>query len=162
MLTDLPYLNAVVHESLRLMHGALCRLTRFNPTGPEQYKTWTIPAGTKISMSLPDINLDQSIWGSDAEIFRPERWLPGEKGNFQGMEKWLVTFGRGTRVCAGVELAWMELKFILGTLHRRFDMEIDKKAGVSDADILPWSDGFTPGPKNMIKWLPVIAKESTL
>lgn len=158
MLGSLPYLHAVVSESLRLMHGALCRITRVNPAAPEQYGSYVIPPGTRISMSIPDINLDTSIWGSDAHLWRPERWLPGHEGYFGGMEKYLKTFSQGTRVCAGVELAWVELKLITATLFRRFDMRIDEKAGVGDADIVPWVDGFTPGPKSLMQRLPVLVE----
>lgn len=153
MLISLPYLDAVSKESLRLMHGGLSRLTRINPLATEQYRNWTIPAGSKISMSIPDVNLDKIVWGNDSETFRPERW----EGRLE-LDNWLMTFSRGTRVCAGQELAWMELKMIIGTLFRQFDMKVDQKSNITDADILPYSDGFTPGAKNYMQKLPVIAQ----
>lgn len=152
VLETLPYLNAVLKETLRLMHGALSRLTRVNPTQIEQYGNWTIPPGTKISMSLPDIHLDKSIWGEDVHVFRPERWLGHPE-----LDQWLVAFSRGTRVCAGLELAWIELKMILGTMVRRFpDMKIDEAAKVGDGNIMPYADGHTPGCKNLMQQLPVV------
>lgn len=154
-LEELEYLAAVVKESLRLMLGVLTRLTRVNPHSDEQYGDYTIPAGTKISMSLPDINLDTSIWGSDAEEFRPERWLGHPE-----LDQWLATFSRGTRVCAGEELAWMEMKMILATLFRRYEMRIEEGKGVTDDDVVTYSDGFTPGPKNMMQRLPVVARKN--
>ncbi|KAK4501507.1 hypothetical protein PRZ48_007316 [Zasmidium cellare] len=150
---ELPYLDAVIKESLRLMHGALSRLTRINPTAAEQYKSWTIPPKTKISMSTSDVNLDKSIWGEDVEEFRPERWLGHPE-----LDKWLMTFSKGARVCAGQELAWMELKLIVATIFRKFEMRIPEGEKVTDADILPYCDGFTPGPKNYMQRLPVVAK----
>lgn len=151
-LLNLPYLDAVIKESLRLMHGALSRLTRINPTATEQYKSWTIPPKTKISMSTSDVNLDKSIWGDDVEVFRPERWLGHPE-----LDKWLMTFSKGARVCAGQELAWMELKLIVATSFRKFDMRIPDEEGITDADILPYCDGFTPGPRNYMQKLPVVA-----
>lgn len=155
-LLELTYLDAVVKESLRLMHGALSRLTRINPTAAEQYKSWTIPPGTNISMSTSDVNLDKSIWGDDVEDFRPERWLGHPE-----LDKWLMTFSKGARVCAGLELAWMEMKLIVATLFRKFDMTIPDEEGVTDADILPYCDRFTPGPKNYFQRLPVMARLAT-
>lgn len=152
-LGQLPYLDAIIKETLRLMYGVLTRLTRMSPTSPEQYQSWTIPAGTKISMSLPDVNLDTSIWGPDVHDFRPERWL-----DHPGLNKWLMTFSRGTRVCAGEELAWVELKMIVATLWRKFELEFDPKQNVTDDDIVPYCDGHTPGAKNMMQRLPVIAR----
>lgn len=151
-LLEAKYLDAVVKESLRLMHGALSRLTRMKPTAAEQYNSWTIPPNTKISMSTSDVNLDRTIWGQDAEDFRPERWLGHPE-----LDKWLMTFSKGARVCAGQELAWMELKLIIATLFRKFEMLIPDKENVTDADVLPYCDGFTPGPKNYMQRLPVFA-----
>ncbi|KAF7189166.1 Cytochrome P450 monooxygenase [Pseudocercospora fuligena] len=153
LLGDLPYLNAVVKEGLRLMHGALSRLTRVNPAVPEQYKGWTIPPGTKISMSTSDLHYDKEIWGDDVLVFRPDRWI-----DRPDLDRWLATFSKGTRVCAGQELAWLELKMILGALFRRFEMRIPEDEKVTDADILPYCDGFTPGPKNNMQRLPVVVK----
>lgn len=44
-LEKLPFLSAVVKESLRLAVGAFSRLPRINKTDAVQYKEWTIPPG---------------------------------------------------------------------------------------------------------------------
>ncbi|KAH9907811.1 cytochrome P450 [Xylariomycetidae sp. FL2044] len=154
VLDKLPYFDAVLNESLRFVHGALTRLTRINPTNPEQYKSWVIPPGTKISMSLSNINLDQEIWGDDVKAFRPERWL----GN-PHLKKCLATFSKGTRVCLGIEFAYVELKMTLAALFRRFDMGIVPEANITDDEILPYTDRFAPGPKANMQFLPVTAAQ---
>ncbi|KAF9771295.1 hypothetical protein IL306_011074 [Fusarium sp. DS 682] len=153
-LEKLPYLNAVLKETFRLSPGALCRLSRVNPNGTEQYGNWEIPLGTIISMSIPDVLSDEAIWGSDAAMFKPERWLNEEAD----LDRYLVTFSKGTRVCPGIELAWIETRLIIASLFRRYDMTIAPEAGISDDDIMPYYEGFTPAVKNWISRLPVKVK----
>ncbi|KAF4445645.1 hypothetical protein F53441_10645 [Fusarium austroafricanum] len=152
-LERLPYLNAVLKETFRLSPGALCRISRVNPTGPEQYGDWEIPPSTIISMSIPDVLSDKAIWGSDVAVFRPERWLEGAD-----LDRYLVTFSKGTRICPGIELAWIETRLIIASIFRRYDMDIAPEAGISDDDIMPYYEGFTPIVKNWISRLPVTVK----
>ncbi|KAG9495325.1 hypothetical protein J7337_013564 [Fusarium musae] len=153
-LEGLPYLTAVVKETFRLSPGALCRLSRVNPSGIEQYGDWEIPPGTIISMSIPDVLSDKAIWGSDASVFKPERWLSGSAD----LDRYLVTFSKGTRVCPGIELAWIETRLVIASLFRRYEMSIAPEAGISDDDIMPYYEGFTPAVKNRISRLPVSVK----
>ncbi|KAL9560971.1 hypothetical protein ACKAV7_014887 [Fusarium commune] len=153
-LENLPYLTAVVKETFRLSPGALCRLSRVNPSGIEQYGDWELPPGTIISMSIPDVLSDEAIWGSDAAVFKPERWL----GGGADLDRYLVTFSKGTRVCPGIELAWIETRLVIASLFRRYEMSIAPEAGISDDDIMPYYEGFTPAVKNWISRLPVKVK----
>lgn len=151
-LDELPYLNAVIKETFRTAPGALCRLTRVNETEPTHFRGYTLPPGTMMSMSLPMVMHDPSIWGPDYDVFRPERWL--EPGS-EKLERYLVNFSKGTRVCPGIELARMETRLIIGTLFRRFHMSIPADAGVTDDDIYYYYDGFTPISKAKKHSLPV-------
>jgi cytochrome P450 len=54
----------------------------------------------------------------DPKTFKPERWL--EPGARQKLEPYLVTFGKGTRACVGINLAYAELYTVIATLLRRF------------------------------------------
>ena len=96
-LEALPYLQAVIKESLRLSIGAAARLPRINHHEAMQYKTWTMPAGTEISMTTRDIHFNTSIF-PDPGRFEPDRWL-GEEGKER--EKYLVSFSKGSRTCIG-------------------------------------------------------------
>lgn len=151
---NLPYLNAVIKESLRLAPGALARITRINPTSPTQFQNYTIPPGTLMSMSIPMVNNDPSIWGPDAALFRPERWL---EPNAKGLDKYLATFSKGTRICPGIELAWVEFRLIMGTLFRRFDMKIPETVKLTDEEVYPYYECFTPMSKSKKHRLPVLA-----
>ena len=34
-----------------------------------------IPKGTTVILDLAGVNMDEDIWGADAKVWRPERWL---------------------------------------------------------------------------------------
>jgi len=56
----------------------------------------------------------------DPETFDPERWLDKEKR----LDRYLVSFGKGSRQCLGINLAYAELYLTAATLVSRFDFEL--------------------------------------
>jgi cytochrome P450 len=101
-LEKLPYLTGVVKEAVRLSAAISGRNPRVS-TNPIQYKDWTIPPGTPIAMSIPFINKDESIF-TDAASFKPERWQGLAKApNGQSLERYFVSFGKGSRSCLGIK-----------------------------------------------------------
>jgi cytochrome P450 len=92
-----------------------------------------IPAGTPISMSLRDILLDETIFESPEE-FHPERWL-AENPDLARISKFYMPFGRGSRMCVGLNLAQAELYIILATLFNKFDFDLFETTKERDIDI---------------------------
>ncbi|KAI9054764.1 hypothetical protein LZ554_001913 [Drepanopeziza brunnea f. sp. 'monogermtubi'] len=123
-LKQLPYLSAVIAESLRLSYGVTTRLPRVATEEVLVYKDWEIPFGTPVSSSSYFILMNEKIFPRPEE-FRPERWIDAA-GNFNRVleKKYLVNFGRGTRACPGMNLASAEMCLTLATVVRRFDMEL--------------------------------------
>jgi cytochrome P450 len=103
-LEKLPYLKACLQESLRLSYGISARNPRRHPNRDLHYKgQYTIPKGTKVSMTIVDVHHDESIY-PDSHRFDPERWLGEPKApDGRPLEHYLVTFGRGTRLCLGMK-----------------------------------------------------------
>lgn len=97
-LEKLPYLYAVVHESIRLSHGIVTRDPRLAPDTELRYKEWVIPKNTPVSMTTVDILINESIY-PEPKKFKPERWI----GNEDKLEKFFVPFGKGTRQCIGIK-----------------------------------------------------------
>jgi cytochrome P450 len=111
-LQNLPYLSGVIKESLRLSYGVAGRLARVRPNEDMKYQSWVIPAGTPVSMTSYDVHHDESVF-PDSHFFKPERWIQNP-----GLERYLVSFGKGTRQCLGMSLAYAEMYLTLGRLFR--------------------------------------------
>ncbi|KAF2237960.1 cytochrome P450 [Viridothelium virens] len=121
-LEQLPYLNGVVNEAIRLSYGPIFRSTRVAPTEALKYKNIVIPPGTPVSMSSYFVLSDPEVF-PDPGSFKPERWIrSAEQG--QNLQKFLVSFSRGSRICLGMNLAYAELYMTIASFVRRFDMEL--------------------------------------
>lgn len=124
----LPFLTAVVKESLRLGYGTTHRLARvateedvvyIETSEPGLEKKYTIPRGTPMGMStLLMHHIESSFPKSDS--FIPDRWLGPDASR---SEKYLVSFSRGSRMCPGINLAYAEMYLIVGRLFRSFGSE---------------------------------------
>ncbi|KAL3459191.1 cytochrome P450 [Aspergillus heterothallicus] len=146
-LEHLPYLNAIVHESLRLCSPITHRQSRQFPDKTLQCDGYTIPAGSLVSVTLPLLMLDETIF-PDPHEFHPERWLgeadiedkpntaDGEKSEKEPryLQKYLVPYNRGPRMCVGHLLARAELLFVLAVVFRRFVFDVQGVVRERDVD----------------------------
>ncbi|KAL0948964.1 hypothetical protein HGRIS_009067 [Hohenbuehelia grisea] len=135
--SGLPYLDAVVHEVLRL-HPPLKETVRkvaFDDIIPlskpivdangNTVSSISVKKGQVVSSPIALMNRAEWIWGSDASTFRPDRWLEpgfGEKNDIQG-HRHLLTFVDGPRTCLGKGFALAEFKAALSVLVRNFTFE---------------------------------------
>ena len=117
-LEKLPYLTAVIKEGLRLSFGVVGRLPRTVPPGGATLSGHYIPAGHIVSMSSWLMHRNPEIFPNPM-TFDPERWMQGAE-QFHHLEHHMVPFGRGSRQCVGMPLAYSELYVTLGSLFRRF------------------------------------------
>ncbi|KAI1121044.1 putative flavonoid 3-hydroxylase [Nemania abortiva] len=120
-LETLPWLTAVIKETLRIS-TLTARLTRVAPNEALQYKDWVMPAGTPISMTPREISFDPEIFPSPME-FQPERWLPSNP-NLDQCNRYFMAFGKGSRMCLGMNLGYAELYIVIAGLfrHKEFDL----------------------------------------
>ncbi|QKX54947.1 uncharacterized protein TRUGW13939_02037 [Talaromyces rugulosus] len=86
----LPYLQAVIKEGLRMHPSIQFQLPRYVPTGGVTIRGTYIPEGTEVSMSPVASNRDTAIFGEDAHIWDPDRWLV-DKERAARMDKHLAT-----------------------------------------------------------------------
>lgn len=128
---DLPYLSAVIQESLRFTAPVGLMLERVVPsTGLTLPDGRFIPSGVKIGINPAVVTRDVGVFGEDADTFRPERWLKREEEDEEGFQKryrrmFEVTdfvFGTGSRVCTGKHLVRMVLWKTFASLYKGFDV----------------------------------------
>ena len=143
-LEKMPYLVAIMYESLRLFYGVSHRLSRIFPDRSMHYKDWVVPAGVPVSMSIPLIHDNEEIF-PESYSFRPERWLPLETEG-QRLLRFLVVFGGGSRQCIGMELAKAEILIVLACVFRRFGHKMRLLDTVRERDVDMVHDYFAPHP----------------
>ncbi|KAJ5231522.1 uncharacterized protein N7469_006110 [Penicillium citrinum] len=133
LIRELPYLDAVIREAMRINPGIAMIFERVVPeegfTLPDgRY----LPAGTKIGINPAVTNRDYGVFGSDADEFNPDRWFQdGDEsaGHFEARSKRMkdtvdFVFGGGGRVCMGRYLAMLEIKKLIATLYSLFDIQL--------------------------------------
>jgi cytochrome P450 len=115
---NIPYLTAVVQEAIRLGYGASGRIPNIAPDEPmilrSGEKEWVIPPGTPTSFTIMQLHHNESLY-PDSYTFRPERWVENPR-----LDKYLYSFGKGTRQCVGINLAYAELYLTLATIFRSY------------------------------------------
>ncbi|KAI2782496.1 cytochrome P450 [Daldinia loculata] len=116
------YLQAVMYEAIRLYPAIGDLLDRNVPEGGMMIDEHYVPAGTVVGTSAWVLHRSQEIWGSDAEEFRPERWL--DKENEGTLKRFFFSFGGGSRTCIGRHISWLEISKIVPTLLMCFDMKL--------------------------------------
>ena len=105
---QLPYLNAVTKEAMRLLPSITFQLPRHTPEGGLTVQGTFIPPGTTVGMSPIAQNRDPQVWGDDADEFRPQRWLESEDCT-RYLDANNMTFGgSGPRMCVGKNIALAE------------------------------------------------------
>nr|POF12805.1 benzoate 4-monooxygenase [Quercus suber] len=117
---DLPYMDMVVQETLRIHSTSSQGLPRLVPPGPGvDLAGHHFPQGVVLSVPAYTMHHSHAIWGADADVFRPERWetvTEQQKAAF-------IPFSYGPRACVGRNVAEMELALIVATVFRRYEFE---------------------------------------
>lgn len=108
ILSHCPYYVACVQEALRLCPPAPNILPRLVSPPNMEINGQYVPSSMEISCSPWIVNRDRSLYGNDAELFRPERWL-GTSEERKLLTKYSHTFGHGSRICLGKDLAMLIL-----------------------------------------------------
>ncbi|XP_048130721.1 cytochrome P450 71A1-like [Rhodamnia argentea] len=121
-LLGLPYLKAVVKETLRLYPPAPLLVPRETTQRCILSGYEIRPTKTPVYINAQAIGRDGECWES-AEEFWPERFL-GSNVDFRGQSFELMPFGGGRRVCPGVGLAAVTLELALADLLYSFDWEL--------------------------------------
>ena len=119
---SLPYLDACIKEAFRMHPAAGLPLERITPPeGIEINGVW-IPGNTIVGCSAWVIHKRPEIWGTDVEIYRPERWLEANETKRKEMDGTLFQFGAGSRTCIGKNISLLEIYKLVPSFLRRFEV----------------------------------------
>lgn len=121
VLEHCPYYIACVKETMRLCPSAPNIFPRLSPKGGLVLDGQFVPEGAEVTCNPWLIHRDESIYGSDANEFKPERWLDAARAKIY--DKYSMVFGYGVRSCLSKDIALMELlyKAPLQVRSYRFD-----------------------------------------
>ncbi|KAH8648146.1 cytochrome P450 [Tricladium varicosporioides] len=118
----LPLLQACIKEALRFHTPVAFGLPRVVPKGGVSVLSRHFREGVILSVNPWVIHRRSDIFGDDADVFSPTRWMGSR---CREMEKYLIAFGAGYNQCPGRHLAYMELSKTTAMLVR--DYEIRQK-----------------------------------
>ncbi|XP_015579428.3 LOW QUALITY PROTEIN: flavonoid 3'-monooxygenase CYP75B137-like [Ricinus communis] len=124
-LPELPYLEAVIKETLRL-HPPIPLLIPHSPSISCTVAEYTIPKGLRVFFNVWEIQRNPDAWNDPLE-FQPDRFLKeAGKSDYWGNDFNFLPFGSGRRVCAGIPLADRMVKHALATLLHSFDWKLEE------------------------------------
>ncbi|KAL9647868.1 hypothetical protein ABK040_008141 [Willaertia magna] len=134
IVTQMPYLKAVLNEVLRLYPPAPQVVPRTNSieTTLCGYK---IPKGTLLNVNIAASHRGNQ-WG-DPLVFRPERWLDENKGQLPPLISY-VPFGGGRHICIGNKFSLCEQQVFIVHLLKRFRLDFPENKTYED---FPYKEG---------------------
>ncbi|KAL1331424.1 geraniol 8-hydroxylase [Arachis ipaensis] len=138
-ISKLPYLNAIVKETLRL-HPPAPFLVPHKANDDVELGGFTVPKSAQILINVWSIGRDSRVW-ANPNSFEPERFLDSEI-DFKGKNFELIPFGSGRRICPGLSLASRTLNFMLASLLYHFNWKVANEMNPEDID-MSYSYGIT-------------------
>jgi cytochrome P450 len=151
-LVTIPYLRAVIDESLRLSPPVPSLLPREVLKGGIAIDGHYIPAGTIVGVSAYAIHRNPEYF-PEPDTFYPERWIASEsesdteKSSLPNIPRTrqavslarqaFSSFSQGARGCIGRQLAYYELHTALALTLHRFDIRLTQTEDSTD-----WRKGF--------------------
>ncbi|XP_023756353.1 3-beta-hydroxylase [Lactuca sativa] len=120
-LDNMPYLKAVLKETLRL-HAPVPLLILRESTQDVKLLGYDITAGTQVIINAWAISRDGSTW-EEPDKFMPERFLDNPI-DYKGLHFELIPFGAGRRGCPGIQFAMVVNELVLANLVYKFDFTL--------------------------------------
>lgn len=123
--SSLNYTVASIKEAQRLHPVISMSLPRKVPSGGLELDKYFLPAGTVLGCNPVALHRNPHIFGSDADEYKPERWLRVDEPNkIWEMERTSLTWGGGSRTCPGRHLAELVLQKVVTGLLEEFNIDI--------------------------------------
>ena len=127
---SLSYLDAVIQETLRYFPTIAVELERkVGPGGLVLPTGQVLPPGTIVGINQWPIHRNTDVFGKDADVWNPDRWLRSAdesvaqfEDRLRIMQRNSIVVGYGPRACIGKHLALLELYKLIPTLFGLFNV----------------------------------------
>ncbi|KAI1130096.1 cytochrome P450 [Nemania abortiva] len=144
-LKDLSYTKACIWKTLRLQPpSGVWTVTCMESDAPVMLANkWEVKPVQTILVVNPKLHRDPSVWGEDANEFKPERMLGDKMSKLP--RNCLKPFGNGQRACIGRAFAFQEATLAVALLFQKFNFELadpDYQISVKEALALKPHDYF--------------------
>jgi cytochrome P450 len=126
----LPYLQAVVKETLRL-HPVVPLLVPHESTEPCKVGGFHVAKGTRLLVNVLSLSMDERYWENPSS-FSPERFLDSDV-DLRGHHFQFLPFGAGRRACPAINLGLLNIYLMLGALVQCFEWTLPP--GVQEIDM---------------------------
>ncbi|CAI9102006.1 OLC1v1000189C2 [Oldenlandia corymbosa var. corymbosa] len=133
-LEKLPYVKAIVKETLRLYSPVPLLLPRYTMENCT-IDGYEIPRNTLVYVNGWAIARDPKYYENPHEFF-PDRFLEGKnhKIDITGQEFELIPFGSGRRICPGSSMGLLTVELTLANLLHSFNWELPQGMKKEDID----------------------------
>lgn len=142
-IVELPYLQAVISETLR-MHPTVSIVLR-RLAGPLTVNGIERGAGDVVGIALPALHFNPTLW-PDPERFDPDRFLKDRPSSFQ-----YAPFGGGHRRCIGASFAKCELAVVIGTILNTVHLQMSEQERRTPPRAVPRGIAVVPNRSIVLK-----------
>ncbi|KAE9448976.1 hypothetical protein C3L33_19126, partial [Rhododendron williamsianum] len=125
-LKEMRYLEACLCESMRLFPPVAWD-SKHAIADDSLPDGTTVRAGDRVTYFPYGMGRMKALWGSDRLEFKPERWFPepgkDSRGGFKKVCPYkFPVFQAGPRVCLGKEMAFIQMKYVVASILKRFEI----------------------------------------
>ncbi|KAI0036316.1 cytochrome P450 [Vararia minispora EC-137] len=137
VLNSLSYLTAVIKETLRVYGSAPSLLERVVPSEGIDLLGCKVAPDTIIATQSWSLHRNADVFPSP-DTYLPDRWIDADADSLKEMDAHMMPFGIGLRICGGMQFAYQDLRIVLATIARNFDISVppetpDRSMALRDA-----------------------------